>query len=280
MPNRIGLNASGMANPLLVGRLAEELHLAMAVNAAHDVAYSVRRDSPEFLRFELVKTTNVNAAFSDKHGGRDGLTKRGKQNRARLGIVDVNLLGWSQSMPSLGEPMYQAILDLAETEKILPLSPIGNDFTIPDNWGTTKTRGIIKRFSDPVMARSNSTCIVCGTSLPGLVEAAHLSPYAVDKKNRANPANSICLCKYRHRALDLRLIAIQPDGTLLVAPFLDDQVANHHFSWIEPERRLRRLKGVGPEFLKLTVRWFHESLPNDSVQGIASLRQSDQSRRE
>lgn len=198
------------------------------------------------------------------------VTKQGKKNRARLGIVDVNLLGWSQSMPSLSESMYQAILDLAETEGILPPPPSGGDFSIPDNWGKTKTRGAIKKFSDPVMARSNSTCIVCGTSLAGLVEAAHLSPYAVDKKNRANPANGICLCKYCHRALDLRLIAIHPNGTLLVAPLVNDQVAHHHFSQIEAEQRMRWLKDVDPKFLELTVQWFYENLSNKSLQRTAN----------
>ena len=186
-------------------------------------------------------------------------TKQGKKNRARLEIENVNLLGWSRSVPSLSEPLYDAILDLAEPEKILPLPPRDGDFSIPDNWGETKTRSAIKKFSGPVMARSNRTCIVCGTSLRGLVEAAHLSPYADDKKNRANPANGICLCKYCHCALDSRLIGIQPNGVLLVSPLADDDlVACHHFSRIAPEQRLRWLKGVNHEFLELTVRSFRK----------------------
>jgi len=188
-------------------------------------------------------------------------TVQGKKNRARLGILDVNLLGWSQSMPSLNESMYQSILDLAETEMVIPSQPSVSDFYIPDNWGKTKIRRALKQFSDPVMERSYSTCIVCGSSLKGIVEAAHLSPYATDLKNRANPANGICLCKYCHRALDLRLIAIKPDGTLLVSPAVDDQVARHHFSQVGSEERLQWLKGVSSVFLQLTVQLYEDNMP-------------------
>lgn len=185
-------------------------------------------------------------------------TRQGRRNRARLGITDLNLLGWSRSMPSLNQHMYEAILDLADTEKVIPPASDDSDFSIPDQWGKAKTRGALKKFSDTVKARSNSCCIVCGTSLSGLLDASHLSPYAVDKKNRANPANGICLCKYCHRALDLRLIAIRKNGDLLVASSVDDEIAHHHFSQITREQRLQWIKGVDPKFLELTVQWFND----------------------
>lgn len=194
------------------------------------------------------------------------ITKQGKWNRSRLGIIDVNLLGWSQSIPSLNELMYQKILDLAEIENLVSPAQENSDFSIPDNWGKTKVRSAIKKFSEPVMARSNSTCIVCGTSLEGIVEAAHLSPYASDKDNRANPGNGICLCKFCHRALDLRLIAIAPDGLLLVARSVTDPIARYHFSQVEPHQRRRWLQGVNPKFLELTVQWFHENISNKEPQ--------------
>ena len=184
-------------------------------------------------------------------------TKTGRGNRARLGIVDVNLLGWSQSMPKVSESMYQAILDLAENEKLIPIT--GNDdqeFSVPDNWGKTKIRKTMTRFSDAVMRRSDSTCVVCGTRQPGVLDAAHLSPYAFDRQNRANPANGICLCAFCHRALDERVIAIQSNGELLVCPSVDDPVAMVHFTRLHPETRKPWLSGVSQNFLELTTQWF------------------------
>jgi hypothetical protein len=187
-------------------------------------------------------------------------TKEGRGNRARLGIIDVNLLGWSQSVPAIGDVMYRSILDLAETRHLIPEKSQSKDYRVPDSWGHTKTRRAISRFSRPVLARSNSTCIVCGTSVPGIVDAAHLSPYASDSRNRANPANGVCLCKFCHRCLDLRLIAIQPDGELLVAPSVDDLVAQHHFSRMTKEQRVEWLVGVDSSFLLRTVKWFKDRL--------------------
>jgi hypothetical protein len=189
-------------------------------------------------------------------------SKDGRANRSRLGILDVNLLGWSQSIPSLNEEMYKKILDLADLENLLAPGHKNSDFSIPDNWAKTKVRAALKRFSDPVLARSNSTCIVCGTSLAGLTEAAHLSPYASDKSNRANPGNGICLCRFCHRSLDLRLIAIESDGSLLVSPTVKDKIALHHFSQISSQKRLQWLRNVDVKFLVLTVQWFNENLSN------------------
>ncbi|KKL86640.1 hypothetical protein LCGC14_1942720 [marine sediment metagenome] len=189
----------------------------------------------------------------------------GKRNRAQLGIADVNLLGWSQSMPSLGEPMYSAILALAELQNLVPSEP-HKDFSVPDNWSRTKARPVMRSFSRPVMKRSGNACVVCGTSLLGLVEAAHLSPYASDVKNRANPANGICLCRYCHRALDLRLIAIKPDGQLLVSPEIPDPVARFHFDQLTSEQRRAWLVGVDSTFLELTVKWHEEYLSSNRVE--------------
>lgn len=187
--------------------------------------------------------------------------KEGRSNRALLGIIDANLLGWSQSIPALGESMYHAILELAEIKNLVP-STTGRDFSVPDSWSETKTRPALKGFSIPVLERSGSTCVVCGSALTGMVEAAHLSAYASDVKNRANPANGICLCRFCHRALDLRLIAIKPNGDLVLSPHISDEIALHHFSKVSNDQRQKWIIGVDPAFLELTVRLHEEYISN------------------
>lgn len=188
------------------------------------------------------------------------VTKRGKEHRAKLGILDANLLGWSRSIPFLNEEMYQAIMELIQTESLIPLPPSnGSDFLIPDNWGKTKVRRAVARFSSTVLERHGNRCLVCGTELMDVLEAAHLSPYATDKSNRANPSNGICLCAYCHRALDRRLIGICSDGKLLIANDVVDPIALVHFLSISTERRRQWLNGVDPKFLEMTVRWFAET---------------------
>jgi hypothetical protein len=193
-------------------------------------------------------------------------TKAGRSNRARLGIIDVNLLGWSQSMPSLSESMYRAILDLVNADNLIVLAAVdGENFYVPDSWGETKRRKVMTRFAEAVMARSSSTCVVCGTSQPGVVDAAHRSPYASDPQNRANPANGVCLCTFCHRALDRRNIAIQPTGELLVCESIADAVAKNHFERLHSDTRKPWLSGVSQEFLNLTVQWFKEHSSNNQV---------------
>jgi hypothetical protein len=181
-----------------------------------------------------------------------------------LGIVDVNLLGWSQSVPSLSESMFDAVLDLAEVDKLIPLAAKDDvgDFSVPDSWGVTKKRRVMTRFFAAVIGRSDSACVVCGTRQCGVVDAAHLSPYASDQHNRANPANGVCLCTFCHRALDRRIIAICPSGELLVCPSVTDPIAKQHFTTLDAETRKVWLTGVNPQFLELSVQWFRESASN------------------
>ncbi len=193
----------------------------------------------------------------------------GKRVRAQLGIRDVNLLGWSQSIPSLNEEMYSSIIDIAELKGLFRVEG-SSRFSIPDTWGRAKSRPAMTGFSALVLGRSLYSCIVCGTQQPGLVDAAHLSPYATDIENRANPANGICLCKYCHRALDLRLIAISPSGELLVSPEIKDPVAEFHFAQIDAGTRRRLLLGVDPAFLELTVKWHNEYLYSKATSRTSS----------
>ncbi|MCL4303178.1 MAG: HNH endonuclease [Anaerolineae bacterium] len=191
-------------------------------------------------------------------------TKIGRSNRAKLGILDVNLLGWSQSVPRISETMYQTILDLADAEQLIS-STISNNasYEIPDHWSKTKVRRFLSEFKKTVLERHRSTCVVCGTKLGAVIEVAHISPYATDKQNRANPANGICLCSFCHRALDKRLIAIKPNGELLVSKSISDLIAVSHFMAIDPVTRKSWLSGVEAQFLELTVRWFNDNRGNE-----------------
>jgi HNH endonuclease/EVE domain len=187
--------------------------------------------------------------------------KTGRANRAKPGIRNANLLGWSQSMPKISESWYTAILDLAEESRVIPgPARSAEGYSVPDRWGLVRVRQAGARFKEQILERHGNTCAVCGTAIAMLLDAAHISPYSADVENRANPANGLCLCAYCHRALDRRLIAINPNGELLVAPGIADPIALAHFSAMNSEIRRRHLEGVGEEFLQLTITWFNDCL--------------------
>ena len=184
-------------------------------------------------------------------------SKEGRRNRSRLGIIDVNLLGWSQSIPNIGETMYTNILDLAQEHKLIPDTILGNvGFLVDDSWGKVRRRGKMARFSEAVLQRHMYRCAVCGTQFKPVLTAAHLSPYATDKKNRANPKNGICLCTFCHAALDKRQIAIKVTGEITVNPEINDALAIKHFTGIDPEVRVNWLSGIDIEFLRLTEKLY------------------------
>lgn len=178
-------------------------------------------------------------------------TEQGRQNRSRLGIKDVNRLGWSHSMPRLDETMFDSLIELATLQGSLDTTNLPeHDFTIEDNFTYAKKRAISCAFRVAVMTRHEKSCVLCGTSLEEMLDAAHISPYATDKRNRANPANGLCLCAFCHRAFDRGLVAIHPDGHLWVSHTVDSDATFHaHISGMDAAERRKRLKGVDVEIL-------------------------------
>jgi len=187
-------------------------------------------------------------------------SKSGKRNRALLGIDDVNLLGWSQSISRLSREMYDEITSIGSI-RVGVVAEDSNEYSIPDRFRITRARWSLESFKSEVLSRSKC-CVVCGCAELRLLDAAHLSPYASDRENRKNPANGISLCKFCHSALDLRLIAIQADGGLRISASVTDPVVLYHFSLISSEQRCLWLKGVGGHFLELTQKWFRNAETN------------------
>jgi len=182
-------------------------------------------------------------------------TKAGRRNRAELGIIDLNLLGWSQSIPRLGESMFSAILALTEPKTRSDNQAPSTDFSVEDTWAKTKVRRALAGLKRTVFDRDGRKCLVCGLRQLEMLEVAHLSPYSVDKQNRANPANAICLCAFCHKALDRRLIGLRVDGSLAISSKVVDPLALAHFSAVAAEERRVALRDVGPAFLAKTIEW-------------------------
>jgi len=85
-----------------------------------------------------------------------------------------------------------------------------------------KTRVNQNFFRATVLASYNNHCCITGISVPELLVAGHIIPWATDKKNRMNPANGLCLNALHDRAFDKGLLTITPDYTVkLSAPLLE-----------------------------------------------------------
>ncbi|MCL2103983.1 MAG: HNH endonuclease [Kiritimatiellaeota bacterium] len=85
---------------------------------------------------------------------------------------------------------------------------------------TVKTR-INQRFFRTIVLRDYATrCCVTGLTLPEVLRASHIIPWAEDAQNRMNPANGLCLSATYDAAFDRYLVSFDEDYRLVLAPTL------------------------------------------------------------
>jgi len=80
-----------------------------------------------------------------------------------------------------------------------------------------KVRLVQRFFRDTVLASYNFNCALCKMSLPAMLNASHIIPWAVDKQRRADPRNGMCLCALHDRAFDRGLITVSEDFRITVS---------------------------------------------------------------
>ena len=170
----------------------------------------------------------------------------GRENRSALGIVDVNRLGWSRSIARLNSNMFEQIVDLAYRGRCIAVqTPELGNYEVPEAWSFVRRRHSLEGFRQAVLDRQNHACAICATTLREVLDVAHISAYAIDVKNRANPANGIGLCAYCHRAFDRGVFRLHEDGEVLLPRDTEvDQVAEAHLSSLSKEARSLLLKGI------------------------------------
>ncbi len=80
-----------------------------------------------------------------------------------------------------------------------------------------KTRAHQAYFRASVLSAYGGACAITGITHPQLLEAAHIIPWHIEKKNRLNPKNGMCLNSLCHKAFDEGLISIGERYDLLVS---------------------------------------------------------------
>lgn len=75
-------------------------------------------------------------------------------------------------------------------------------------------------FRKTILASYDNRCCITGISIPQLLVASHIIPWAKDKDNRVNPHNGLCLNALHDKAFDKGLITITPDFQIKVSPYL------------------------------------------------------------
>lgn len=74
-------------------------------------------------------------------------------------------------------------------------------------------------FRKSVIAAYEGRCCISGMTIPQMLIASHIKPYAVSdtQMERANPANGLLLNAFYDRAFDQGLMTVLPDLTILIS---------------------------------------------------------------
>jgi putative restriction endonuclease len=87
-------------------------------------------------------------------------------------------------------------------------------------------------FRNAVLSSYNTKCCITGLTVPDFLEACHIVSWNLDKDNRTNPHNGLCLNSIHHKAFDKGFVTITPDYKILISKHFDaysDDIAVHDF---------------------------------------------------
>jgi len=96
-----------------------------------------------------------------------------------------------------------------------------------------KTRVNQSFFRKIILASYDNKCCITGISLPQLLVASHIVPWAVDEKNRMNPCNGLCLNPLHDSAFDKGLLTITPDYKIKISDILKVKKVASYFNSFE-----------------------------------------------
>jgi predicted restriction endonuclease len=81
-------------------------------------------------------------------------------------------------------------------------------------------------FRKAVLSSYLNVCCISGVSIPQLLVASHIIPWAESKENRLNPSNGLCLSAIHDKAFDKGFLTITPDYTILISDRLKEKAGN------------------------------------------------------
>jgi putative restriction endonuclease len=138
-----------------------------------------------------------------------------------------------------------------------------DDLVSPDEFPEGRTRAAVVKlrvnqgfFRSAVVAAYNCRCCITGLSVPDLLIASHIIPWAKDEKNRTNPRNGLLLNAVHDCAFDSGLITVTPEMRVVACkeiqsrasstdPVLQSLLLDYHGASITPPERFT----PDPEFL-------------------------------
>ena len=88
-----------------------------------------------------------------------------------------------------------------------------------NDWAEISDKQARRFFRKSVIAAYEGRCCISGMTIPQMLIASHIKPYAVSdlQTERANPANGLLLNAFYDRAFDQGLMTVLPDLTIIIS---------------------------------------------------------------
>jgi putative restriction endonuclease len=198
---------------------------------------SVAMKLANFARLDpALKARNI-SGLTQGAKGEETVWKEFHDNWDRLAFESENILAKYKSIPVESE-----ILDI----------PSGIDGE--ERMSFVKQRVNQNFFRKMILASYNNKCCITGSNTPEFLTACHIKPWNVDKYNRMNPQNGLCMNLLYHNAFGQGFFTITTDYKILISQKLykkKDHLIKKIFIEYDNENILLPQKFVpGKEFLE------------------------------
>ncbi len=102
-----------------------------------------------------------------------------------------------------------------------------------DREAVTKVRVNQHLFRSIILSSYREECAICRLPVVGLLVASHIVPWSVDRHNRMNPRNGICLCSLHDRAYETGIVLIDAECVVRLGEtaqcYRSDDAFTHYF---------------------------------------------------
>ncbi|AWV97946.1 HNH endonuclease [Arcticibacterium luteifluviistationis] len=87
---------------------------------------------------------------------------------------------------------------------------------------TVKARVNQNFFRSTILSSYNIKCCITGLTIPDFLVASHIIPWSIDKENRINPHNGICLNSIHDKAFDKGFLTVTPDYKVKLSKYFTE----------------------------------------------------------
>lgn len=179
-----------------------------------ELAQLIRR-TPSALAMKLVNFASLDPSIT--RTGRKGLSAASKLDREIWAEFHAD---WER----LAVECEQLLQQLQHERGITPTPPphATDEFALSDFTGEVRQAVVQQRikqdfFRRAVLASYRGRCCISGVSESRLLVASHIVPWSLDKANRLNPSNGLCLSAIHDKAFDNYLFSLTDDSRILLS---------------------------------------------------------------